>query len=102
MKKADLLKLAQTYISGLDDERDDEFYGTDAAMAEGVLCKFLQDLQIPTWRIRFVWEVNENRTVNNHRFVLEETADQYLADQLERFKKAPIGSPTSYTKELCK
>jgi len=95
-----MLKIAQRYIEFQDDTTKEEYYETDKERAESVLCAFLRDVGVSVWRVRFVWQSGEDLKASSHYFVLESTADKYIADSNERWSKASVGFSTEVTKEM--
>lgn len=95
-----LLEQAQRYIELQDDTNKDEYWETNKARAESVLCEFLRDAGVPVWRVRFVWQSGEDLRASSHYFVLESSADKYIEENNTRYATAPCGFPTEVTKCL--
>jgi hypothetical protein len=86
----------ENFVAQQDNDNNEEFWGTDKEMAELVMTRFMRAMGLPIWWVVFEWREDEAFRSSSHPFVLETTARKYAADSIDRYKTAPVGSPTAH------
>lgn len=101
MTKNDIINCAVAFISAHDNIEKDERWETAHETAEEVICRFLQSMSIPTWKVTLI-HTNNDINYTTQRFVLESTAEKFISDDSERIQKSSTRARIETSKEYVK
>ena len=88
-----MVEQIEKFLRGLDNTNKEEYWETDLQHAQSVMVNLMKALGLPVWKVKMIWDKEDDYRAVTYSFALKEIAEEYVREAEER-PAPPVGRPT--------